>query len=78
MIRVSNGKLISSVLSMICIHTPCSNSIDVHLRPRKKNSCVQVSLPTLIFGPTLKMVTFFLRNFLYRNDLQYTSNGSKL
>ena len=26
-----------------------------YLRPKKKNSCVQVSLPTLILGPTLKM-----------------------
>ena len=29
------------------------------LRPRKKISCVQVSLPTLIFCPTLKMLNFF-------------------
>ena len=28
-------------------------------RPKKKNSCVQVSLPTLILGPTLKMLNFF-------------------
>ena len=28
------------------------------LRPKKKNSCVQVSLPTLSLGPTLKMLIF--------------------
>ena len=29
------------------------------VKAKKKNSCVQVSLPTLIFGPTLKMLNFF-------------------
>ena len=42
------------------------------LRPKQKNSCVQVSLPTLILGPTLKMLNFFCLFFLYRNDLQST------
>ena len=31
----------------------------VEIGPNKKNSCVQVSLPTLILGPTLKMLNFF-------------------
>ena len=31
----------------------------VYIRPNQKNSCVQVSLPTLILGPTLKMLKFF-------------------
>ena len=29
------------------------------VRPKKKYSCVQVSLPTLILGPTLKMLNYF-------------------
>ena len=33
--------------------------LDSMVRPKKKNSCVQVSLPTLILGPTLKMLKFF-------------------
>ena len=32
---------------------------DACLGQKKKNSCVQVSLPTLILGPTLKMLKFF-------------------
>ena len=35
---------------------PCFSRI---IRPKKKNSCVQVSLSTLILGPTLKMLNFF-------------------
>ena len=29
------------------------------MRPNKKDSCVQVSLPTLTLGPTLKMLNYF-------------------
>ena len=50
-----------------------NNKNTSRVRPKKKNSCVQLSLPTLILGPTLKMLKYFWWLFLYRNDLQSAS-----
>ena len=40
----------------------------IHEAKKTKNSCVQVSLPTLILGPTLKM---FLKNDFFCIKMTY-------
>ena len=52
-----NKQCILGGIACVIISPNLFNSI--LLRPKKKNSCVQVSLPTLILDPTLKMLKYF-------------------